>query len=151
DLERVNAIGAELNEIVHAAASSVLAQKKLPVVLGGDHSVPFGAIQACAELFPGLGILHFDAHADLRDAYEGFTWSHASIMFNVMERIPQVGKLVQVGIRDLGEAEAQYIGANGKRIKTFFDAELQRRAFAGQCWDAAARSIAACLPKNVYL
>ena len=57
-------------------------------VLGGDHSVPFGAIRAAAEAHPGMGILHLDAHADLRDAYEGFRWSHASIMFNVLRDLP---------------------------------------------------------------
>src|SRR5207247_6444255 len=131
DLERVNAIGAELNEIVHAAASSVLAQKKLPVVLGGDHSVPFGAIQACAELFPGLGILHFDAHADLRDAYEGFTWSHASILHNVMTRLGGVARLVQVSVRDLGVAENEMIARSNGRIVTFFDADLAIRKERG--------------------
>ena len=63
----------------------------MPVILGGDHSVPFGAIRAYAETYPGLGILHLDAHADLRDAYEGFTWSHASIFHNVMTKIDGVG------------------------------------------------------------
>ena len=61
----------------------------------------------CAEKHPEIGVLHLDAHADLRDAYEGFTWSHASIMFNVLERIPQVKKLVQVGIRDFSRERAR--------------------------------------------
>ena len=52
-----------------------------------------------------MGILHVDAHADLRQAYEGFTWSHASIMYNVLEHVPDLARLVQVGIRDLGDAE----------------------------------------------
>ena len=51
----------------------------MAVVIGGDHSVPFGSMRAYAEHYPALGILHLDAHADLRNAYEGFTWSHASI------------------------------------------------------------------------
>src|SRR5438477_263359 len=76
-------------------------------VLGGDHAAPFGAIQAHAESYPGLGILHVDAHADLRRAYEGFTWSHASIMYNVIRRLDGVARLVQVGIRDFSEEEKQ--------------------------------------------
>lgn len=148
-LERVNAIGAELNGIVHAAAASVLAQKKLPVVLGGDHSVPFGALQACAEHFPGLGVLHFDAHADLREAYEGFTWSHASILHNVATRLEGVAKIVQVGIRDLGEREhAMIVGSQG-RIRAVFDTEWSQAKLTGA--RELVRKTIAELPATVYV
>lgn len=94
-IDRVNEIGDALNEWVYREVSRWLDQGKIPCVLGGDHSVPFGAIRAYAERNPGMGILHLDAHADLREAYEGFTHSHASIFYNVMERIPEVAKLVK--------------------------------------------------------
>ena len=55
---------------------------------------------SAAEAHPGLGILHVDAHADLRESYEGFRWSHASIMDNVLRELPGVERLVQIGIRD---------------------------------------------------
>ena len=80
----VNKIGGSVNKWVYDRTQSLLDVGKMPVVLGGDHSVPFGAILAYAETHPNLGILHLDAHADLRDAYEGFTFSHASIMHNVI-------------------------------------------------------------------
>ena len=73
-------------------------------------------IRAHAERYPGLGVLHLDAHADLRNAFEGFTWSHASIMHNVIERIPGVGKLVQVGIRDFSEDEAKMIEGSARSM-----------------------------------
>src|SRR5918999_1332705 len=94
--------------------------------------VPFGAIRAYAERYPGMGILHLDAHADLRDAYEGFTWSHASIFNNVMTRIDDVGKLVQVGLRDVGLAENQMIRSSNGRIVAFFDPDLAARKDAGE-------------------
>lgn len=128
-LGRVNVIGAELNRIVHAQTNAALDDGRLPVILGGDHSTPFGAIQACAERYPGLGVLHFDAHADLRDAFEGFEWSHASIMFNVATKIPGVAKLVQVGIRDYGEREHAFIHESRGRVRTLFDADWQRAKF----------------------
>jgi agmatinase len=128
-----------------------LAKGKIVGVVGGDHSVPFGCIQACAEKWPGLGVLHLDAHADLREAYEGFTWSHASIMFNVMTRIPQVKKLVQVGIRDFGEAEYNFIVASNGRVKTFYDAALKAGQFAGMPWRDEVDNIVRELPQNVYL
>ncbi|HND33388.1 MAG TPA: arginase family protein, partial [Myxococcota bacterium] len=87
-LDRVNELGRLLNEKVYEQTRALLADGRIPAVLGGDHSVPFGAIQAVAERHPGMGILHIDAHADLRDAYEGFTWSHASIFHNVLHHIP---------------------------------------------------------------
>ena len=81
----MNDVGERVNAWVYDETAALLARRaSWPVILGGDHSVPFGAIRAYAEKYPGLGILHLDAHADLRDAYEGFTWSHASIFNNVM-------------------------------------------------------------------
>jgi agmatinase len=128
-----------------------LARGKIVGVVGGDHSTPFGCIQAYAEKYPGLGVLHLDAHADLRDAYEGFTWSHASIMFNVMTRVPGVKKLVQVGIRDFGEAEHDFITRSDGRVKTFYDAALKAGQFAGLPWRDEVDRIVRELPQHVYL
>src|SRR5574341_2025196 len=89
-LAAVNALGDRLNAWVRAETESWLLRGKIVGVVGGDHSTPFGALLALAERHPGLGVLHVDAHADLREAYEGFVWSHASIMFNVLRRIPGV-------------------------------------------------------------
>ncbi len=151
DLERVNEIGAELNAIVNAQTKAVLDKDKLPVVLGGDHATPFGAIQACAERFPEMGILHFDAHADLREAYEGFTWSHASIFHNVLTRIPSLSKVVQVGIRDLGEREHARIQASRTRIRTLFDTEWARAKLDGANLRETVRGWINELPAQVYV
>jgi agmatinase len=148
---KVNDLSAKVNEWVYATTRKLLDAGKMPVTLGGDHSVPFGAIRAYAERYPGLGILHLDAHADLRDAYEGFTWSHASIFHNVMTKLPNIGKLVQVGVRDLGQAENAMIAGSNGRIVTFFDADLARRKDEGTPFARIAEEIAAALPQNVYL
>jgi agmatinase len=150
-LAPIDALCEKMNAWVYETTRRWLNRGKLVGVVGGDHSTPFGCIQAHAEKFPDLGILHLDAHADLRDAYEGFTWSHASIMFNVMERIPQVRKLVQVGIRDFGEAELDVIQDSGGRIHTFFDAKLQRARLDGMPWREAVDAIVSELPQRVYL
>jgi agmatinase len=149
--KRVNAFGDAVNEWVYEKTRALLDAGKMPVTLGGDHSVPFGAIRAYAETYPGLGILHLDAHADLREAYEGHTWSHASIFHNVMTRIDAVGKLVQVGVRDLGAAESRMIEESGGRIVTFFDPDLAAQKEAGRPWAAIADEIVAQLPPTVYL
>jgi agmatinase len=148
---KVNEYGDRMNEWVYEQTSSLLEDGKLAVILGGDHSVPFGAIRAYAEKYPGLGILHLDAHADLRDAYEGFTWSHASIFNNVMRKLNGVGKLVQVGVRDLGQAERQMIDDSNGRIVTFYDAELAARKEDGTPFAKLADEIVAALPSDVYL
>ncbi|MEZ4235590.1 MAG: arginase family protein [Myxococcota bacterium] len=119
-------------------------------MLGGDHAVSFGAIRAAAERHPGLGILHVDAHADLREAYEGFVWSHASIMYNVHERIPNLGNLVQVGIRDFGVREAERIEQWGNVI-SFTDAELSWELLSGEPWARIAARVVKPLPKKVWV
>jgi agmatinase len=150
-LDRVNALGAQLNEWVKARTAELLAKDKLPVILGGDHSTPFGAFQAVAEKHPGVGILHFDAHYDLRDAYEGFTWSHASIMFNAYEKIPGVARIVHVGIRDFSEAEHELCRGSGGRSVGFLDALLKDRLESGETWRSICDEIAERLPPKVFV
>ena len=104
-LVQINALCDRMNESVYASAKHWLHKTKLVGIIGGDHSTVFGSIKAHAEMYPSMGVLHVDAHADLRQAYEGFTWSHASIMYNVVRRLDGVKRLVQVAIRDLGEQE----------------------------------------------
>ncbi len=151
-LERVNALGHQVNELVREQTLSVLNAGKIPGLVGGDHSVPFGAFQAVAEKNPdGFGILHFDAHSDTRIAYEGFQWSHASIMHNALERIPGIRKLVQVGIRDFCEQEWEYCQSQGNRVKVFFDADLSQRRFSGEPWAKTTDAIVAALPQKVWI
>jgi agmatinase len=146
----VNEISDSVNEWVYEQTRALLDEDKMPVTLGGDHSVPYGAIRAYAEKYPKLGILHLDAHADLRDAYEGFTWSHASIFHNVMTKLP-VAKLVQAGVRDLGSAENQMIATSNGRIVTFFDSDVAARKENGDSFADIADDIVAELPQHVYL
>ena len=150
-LTRVNAIGAEVNAWVRRETDRALDAGKIAIVLGGDHSVPFGAIEAYAARHPGLGILHVDAHADLREAFEGFTWSHASIFYNVATRIPKIGRLVQVGVRDLGDREMALIARSRRRIVLYHDAEIARCQARGWTWEKLTREIVAHLPKHVYV
>lgn len=150
-LARVNVLSAEVNEAVYAASKSVLAKGKILGLVGGDHSVPLGAIRALAEAAPPFGILHFDAHSDTRDAYEGFTYSHASIMRNVLDEVPGVEKLVQVGIRDVCEEEMAYTHAQGDRMKVFFDRDIARKKLGGASFAAVAREIVAALPDRVWV
>lgn len=147
----VNEISTLVNDFVYDETRALLGEGRIVVTLGGDHSVPFGAIRAYAEKYPGLGILHLDAHADLRDAYEGFTFSHASIFHNVMTKIDHIAKLVQVGVRDLSNAENRIIEQSKGRIVTFFDPDLARRKEEGTPFAKIADEIVRALPRDVYL
>lgn len=150
-LAKINAFSEKMNGWVYETTKAWLAKGKIAAVVGGDHSTPFGAIKAYAEKYPDLGVLHLDAHADLRDAYEGFEWSHASIMFNVLKHVPNVKKLVQVGIRDFGEGEFEIIQNSNGRVHTFFDAKLAHARLDGVPWRELVDSMVQHLPKHVYL
>jgi agmatinase len=150
-LARVNATSTALDHNVEAEVTRLLVAGKRVGVLGGDHSVPFGAIAAHARRRREFGILHIDAHADLRVAYEGFTRSHASIMYNVMTELPAVTRLVQVGIRDFCKAEADLVAGSAGRIACFYDAQLAARKLDGEPWRALCDEIVEALPRDVYI
>lgn len=147
---RVDALQEELNRFVEARTDEILARNKLCALVGGDHSTPFGAIRAHARRFPGLGVLHVDAHADLRPAYEGFTYSHASILRNVAEKI-DVARIVQVGIRDFSEEERDFIAASRGRIRTLFDLDWAEAKHSGHNLKALVRRTLEPLPRDVYV
>lgn len=150
DLARVNELSRKLDDRVDTITSALLESGKLVGVVGGDHSCPFGFMRALATRSPGMGILHVDAHADLRNAYEGFESSHASIFFNVHQKLEGVARIVQVGLRDYSEEEHALI-ERSPRLCAFFDDDLAARAFEGEPFGATARAIVAELPEKVYL
>lgn len=148
--EKINKASEKLNSAVYGEVSRWLEKGKTVGLVGGDHSTPFGAIRAVAEKEGSVGILHIDAHADLRKRYEGFENSHASVMYNVVTKIPQVEKLVQVGVRDMSDGEAAFACENPK-IAMVTDAELCKGRFTGVGWDEQCGRIVGLLPEKVYI
>lgn len=148
-LREINVACSEMNDWVEHVATSLLDQKKLVALLGGDHSTPLGLLRALAKRHGNFGILQIDAHMDLRDAYEGFAYSHASIMHNALA-LPEVARLVQVGIRDMCEAEIDFAKSMGDRVRFFTDRALQKAAFIGETWADTCSKIIAYLPGKVY-
>lgn len=132
-------------------ATALLNEGKIVAVLGGEHSTPLGLIQALNDRNEPFGILQIDAHADLRDAYEDFDQSHASIMFNVLKHCKNVQRLVQVGIRDIASSEVDLIQENKGRVRTFFDWELKEEQFNGKTWAEQVKEIISNLPEKVYV
>jgi len=148
-VSRVNEASAQLNEWVYESSLKLLKGGKLIGLIGGDHSTPYGLIKALAEVAGDFGILHIDAHADLRKAYEGFDHSHASIMYNVLQ-LPEVNRLVQVGVRDLCQEEAELIQED-KKIKCYFDGHLHEQIYRGKQWHQLCEEIVSQLPAKVYI
>jgi agmatinase len=128
----------ELAELVRARAAEVLANGSLPVVIGGEHSVTIGAVEAAAETFPGVGVLQIDAHGDTRESYEGSSHNHACVMARARERCP----IVQVGIRAVDASEMP--GLDPERV--FWAHEIAARQDAG--W---MDEVVSLLPETVYL
>ncbi len=150
-LKEVNEGSLFLNKWVYDQTSELLEKNKLVGVIGGDHSSPLGFMKAIAEKHGDFGILQIDAHCDLRESYEGFMHSHASIMFNALKDIPQITKLVQVGIRDYCDSEWQYICDSQYRVISYFDKDIKERQYEGQTWKLIVDEIVHHLPQKVYL
>ncbi len=150
-LKEVNAGGNFLNDWVYEQTKDLLDEGKLVALLGGDHSTPLGYFKAIAEKHGEFGILQIDAHCDLRAAYENFKYSHASVMYNALEEIPQLKKLVQVGIRDYCEEEWDYIAANKDRVATYFDKDIKEKQFEGTTWQTIVDEIVGNLPQKVFI
>lgn len=148
-LKKINKASRELNDLVYHSSSEWLNKGKLVALVGGEHSVPLGFMKALGERNPSFGILQIDAHADLRKAYEGFTFSHASIMYNALG-LASVTKLVQVGIRDICQDEID-LAKGDDRIAMFDDYLLKYAAFEGKTWAQQCDEIISQLPDKVYV
>jgi len=98
----------EMLDLTYERAKKWLLENKFVVTLGGEHSISYATIRAHAEYYGKLTVLQLDAHADLQPAYENNPWSHASVMARVKE-IPQLSKVVSVGIRSMSCAELPFV------------------------------------------
>jgi len=105
--------------LIEDRVSEILQNGKKPLLIGGEHTVSIGAIQACRRMHPDLSVLHLDAHTDLRDTYEGSPYNHACVMARVMDSCP----FVSVGIRSLSVEEFNRIHADGLQV---FDIHTMR-------------------------
>lgn len=156
-LKRIRAIRNEinvecknLNKWVREQSLAYLNKNKVVGVVGGDHSSSLGLLQALSEKHDDFGLLHIDAHADARKAYEGFAYSHASAMYNI-SRIMQISRIVQIGIRDYCEEEMAFINNPANRITTYFNRDLQYMMYGGRLWKDIAHEIISKLPEKVYI
>ncbi len=123
------------------AAARVLEQNKFLLSIGGDHAVSIGPVSAAGEIRPGIGVLQIDAHADLRNEWNGSRYNHACVMRRLTEDagLPAV----QVGIRSFSPEEAAYM--QKKRMRPFYAHEIE----AGD--DSWIGEVICALPEEVYI
>jgi len=126
----------KLVNAVYERTAELLSDNKFPVTIGGNHTVPIGSFKAFSEKYKDLTILQLDAHADLRQEYEGSEFNHACAMARAREFAP----IVQVGIRSMSESELPY--ADKERMffahQLYYDKSLYNKAIEK-------------LNKNVYI
>lgn len=150
-IKDVNSGSIYLNTWVYDQTKALLDKNKLVGLLGGDHSISLGFFKAIGEKHGDFGILQIDAHCDLREAYEGFNYSHASIMYNTLNEIPQVQRLVQVGARDFSQGEFEFIEHSESRVITYFDKIIKNRLYEGDTWKKIVDEIVSKLPDKVFI
>ncbi|GAB4436312.1 MAG: agmatinase [bacterium] len=118
----------KMHDSIRSCVSNIIKDKKIPIIIGGDHSISFGPIKALYDSGEEFTVIHFDAHTDLRDSYQGSKFSHACVMRRVADlNIP----ITQIGIRSLSKEDADYLKSS-KLINTFFARDLYKNNdFAG--------------------
>lgn len=125
----------EALEHIEGVVGKVLADGKFPMTFGGEHSITAGTIRPFAAKYDNLAILHFDAHADLRDGYMGEHYSHASALRRCLDddAVARRGshiQLVSCGIRNISAGEIPFLEANRDRIHIYWGKDMKR-------WDVA--------------
>jgi agmatinase len=150
-LKDINEGGAYMNNWVYEHCQELLEKGKLVALLGGDHSISLGYLKALAEKHGQFGVLQIDAHCDLRKQYESFIYSHASIMYNALQEVPNLTKLVQVGVRDFCDEEWELVCNSQGRVITYFDQSIKERQYEGETWKSISDEMIGQLPQKVYL
>ena len=149
-LDQVNNSCEQMYKWVFSQANKLFERDKKVVLLGGDHSTSQGYYASLANMYDSFGILQIDAHCDLRAAYEGFKYSHASVMYNALQN-SSLEKLVQLGIRDYSQEEVDFIETHQNRIKMTSWEAVSARKFKGESWDSICDDIINDLPENVCI
>ena len=114
----------DMLNMVSKAVSSEIESQKYQVVMGGEHSISLGVVRELVKKYPNLSVLQLDAHADLRDSYDGTPYNHACVGRRISELCP----LVQVGVRSISKEEVDF--KKSSKVVTISDHEVKQ----GQRW-----------------
>ena len=149
--QKINSFCKQMMDFIYQETKEIFSQNKIPALVGGDHSVSEGILKAVGEKYQGdYGLLHIDAHHDLRNTYQGFKHSHASVMYNVIQEVYAPKKILQLGIRDFCEQEYE-LAKKDSRISCYYDEDISKRLFSGETWKALSEEIVQQLPEKIYI
>jgi len=129
-------------DLIYKIVDALIKDKKFVVTLGGEHSISTAPIKAHFDNFKNLSVLHFDAHSDLRNSYEGSKYSHASFAARIAEFTSDI---TQVGIRAQCKEEYEFIKQKG--IRTFYAYQIRNGVY-GNNWQ---KEVVKTMKKNVYI
>ena len=149
-LRRVNEGFQALNDNIYKQSKMWLDEDKIVGLVGGDQSTAYGHIRAVAEHHGSLGVLHIDSSCNLKSCHQGFEFSHASVMHNILRDVPRVERLVGVGVRAFSPEEWQRAESD-PRVKLFTGQSIWSRHFEGVLWSTICNEIVESLPQNVYV
>ncbi len=149
-LRRVNEGSVEINNNIYSQASHWFDKGKIVGLVGGDQSVTYGMVKAVGCKYDGVGLVHIDSRCDMHEAYQGFDFSHASTMYNILRDVPQVKKFVSVGVQEFSPIEWER-ATSDSRVKMFTAQDMWREQFEGTTWAKIVNDIINELPENVYL
>ncbi len=149
-LAKINDNCWQLKNWVFEESTKILNEEKKVGIVGGEHSVALGYLEALSHKYDEFGVLQIDAHQDLRNAYEGFIYSHASIFYNAL-KIKNINPLIQVGIRDTCEEEINLAKQNKDRIKIWPNQKIKEDIFHGKNYSELCQKIIEPLPHHVYI
>ena len=140
-----------VNEYVYNKTKELMNDGKFVGLIGGEHSIIYGSIKVHLEKYPDMGILHIDAHHDLRLNYQGLEHSHANIMRHAINM--GLKKLVSVYVRDYHVEEADFVFEHSKEIQTYYANDIEDTLILDNrfTWKDYINQIRRDLPENVYI
>jgi len=128
----------QIVDLVKNNVLDIFKKRKLPVVIGGEHSITVGAVQAAKKYYKDISILYFDAHCDLRNSYNGSRYNHAC----VARRLSECAPVVEVGTRSLSKEESDFLRSDSIKIVSMLDVMRIRN------WPERVTNY---LSKNIYI
>lgn len=149
-LKRVNEGSVEINNMLFQQTQQWLDKGKIVGVIGGDQSISYSAIKAMGYKYEHFGVIRIGSKCDMHEAYQGFDFSHASTMYNVMRDVPQLEQLALVGVQEFSPIEWERASSNA-RVKLFTAQDIWTQQFEGRTWAEQVDDIIATMPENVYI
>ena len=148
-LDKINHYHQKVHQQIQKDSQNQL-KKSSVLLLGGEHGVGLGYVQALGTIHESFGILHIDAHMDCRSNYFGFNYSHASV-FTHYSQLHCVKSITQVGIRDYDVSEIKFQHQSATPFHVFYDYSIHRDLFKGTSWNSICTQIVESLPKKVMI